>query len=922
MKNIIWCFFLFFGYGIAAQEITPYFENFTKLEYNGENSNWDLAQHSNGTIYVANGRNLLAYNGDFWQKYQLPKPLIIRSVEVIDDTIYTGAYRQFGYWVENAKNKLTYHSLSDGLDEKVFKNDEIWNIISFGDKIYFQSFGRFFIYNRNSKEIEVVPFGNISAVYSFLIDGTIFITTKNHGIYKMAGNKLEFVPWSFPLKNFTIQSIAPFGEGILIATQLNGLFYYDGKTVNKWNSSLTSQFENLEINNLTVVEGNVYVGTINNGLLILDSDGNLKFEINKENGLVNNTVLRQMVDKNGNLWLGLDNGLSKIYLSEDFYWFNDNSGTLGTVYTMVEDSGELVLGSNHGVFYLGGKGLEFLETSNGQVWDFTKVGNEIIVGHNNGTFGIKNRNFYRINSINGGMGFKNIPGTEFYVQPNYSGVTHYKKMNGKWVYERYMAVNFPVRAAYFDANGNLWIEAIHRGIFQYRFRNNYQELELIKEYESSSAKNNLFGIGNGIFILDDNRVLKYDAVNDTLIRDKLLENKIEPIDGIYSLNNRFLIGNNAGALKLIDLKRDEQFILNEAVTTSRIVKDYPSGTVINEKIFVFMDDGFLKIQPSGIFGENDLITHVDIEQVRVRNKFVPVQEPIEIPFKKNSIHFFFSVGAPGILTAPKYSYKLEGYETDWSKPSFKSEKQYNNLPAGDYIFKVRSTNMEGRDNLAQFAFVVLPPWYLSNIALVIYLLLLLAGFYLIHLYNKRKYNRRQRVYKNKMEYEQKLAIQKHNFENNRKITQLEQEKLKNKLKGKSKELASYAALMAQKEDILREMEEEINKSTIKKDHKKLYNKLMDIRVRQTRSENEWKLFERNFNEVHDEFFKSLQSKYPNLTPKDLQLCAYLKLNLSSKEIAPLIGITFRSVELHRYRLRKKFHLAKNQNLVKFLIKMN
>lgn len=238
------------------------------------------------------------------------------------------------------------------------------------------------------------------------------------------------------------------------------------------------------------------------------------------------------------------------------------------------------------------------------------------------------------------------------------------------------------------------------------------------------------------------------------------------------------------------------------------------------------------------------------------------------------------------------------------------------------MFKVRSANLNGSGNIAGFAFEVLPPWYLSDVAEVAYLLLFLVGFYLINLYNKRIYIRRQRVYKSKMEYEQKLAIQKHSFENNRKIALLEQEKLKSKLKGKSKELASYAVLMAQKEDILREMEKEINKSSIKKDHQKLYTKLMDIRDRQSNSENEWKLFERNFNEVHDEFFKTLQNKYPALTPKDLKLCAYLKLNLSSKEIAPLIGITFRSVELHRYRLRKKFHLSKDQNLVKFLIKIN
>jgi DNA-binding CsgD family transcriptional regulator len=97
---------------------------------------------------------------------------------------------------------------------------------------------------------------------------------------------------------------------------------------------------------------------------------------------------------------------------------------------------------------------------------------------------------------------------------------------------------------------------------------------------------------------------------------------------------------------------------------------------------------------------------------------------------------------------------------------------------------------------------------------------------------------------------------------------------------------------------------------------------MDIKDRQSNSQNEWKLFEKNFHEVHDDFFKILQNKYSGLTPGDLKLCAFLRMNLSSKEIAPLIGITFRSIELHRYRLRKKFHLSKKDNLVKILMNLD
>ncbi|WP_064196538.1 MULTISPECIES: LuxR C-terminal-related transcriptional regulator [Emticicia] len=85
------------------------------------------------------------------------------------------------------------------------------------------------------------------------------------------------------------------------------------------------------------------------------------------------------------------------------------------------------------------------------------------------------------------------------------------------------------------------------------------------------------------------------------------------------------------------------------------------------------------------------------------------------------------------------------------------------------------------------------------------------------------------------------------------------------------------------------------------------------------SGHDWQIFEQNFNRVHEEFFKKLLEKFPDLTPGDLKLSAYLRMNLSSKEIAQLLNITYRSVELKRYRLRKKLHLETEENLVEWLM---
>jgi DNA-binding CsgD family transcriptional regulator len=82
---------------------------------------------------------------------------------------------------------------------------------------------------------------------------------------------------------------------------------------------------------------------------------------------------------------------------------------------------------------------------------------------------------------------------------------------------------------------------------------------------------------------------------------------------------------------------------------------------------------------------------------------------------------------------------------------------------------------------------------------------------------------------------------------------------------------------------------------------------------------DWSLFENNFDEAHENFIKRLKEKHPELSPRDLRFCAYLRMNLSSKEIASLLNVTVRGVEIRRYRLRKRLGLDHQQNLTAYLM---
>ena len=81
---------------------------------------------------------------------------------------------------------------------------------------------------------------------------------------------------------------------------------------------------------------------------------------------------------------------------------------------------------------------------------------------------------------------------------------------------------------------------------------------------------------------------------------------------------------------------------------------------------------------------------------------------------------------------------------------------------------------------------------------------------------------------------------------------------------------------------------------------------------------QWQQFKLHFDSVHKGFFERLLKNFPKLTPNELKLCAYLRMNLSTKEIAQMLNISTESVTTKRYRLRKKLGLEKDENLVGYI----
>ena len=217
-----------------------------------------------------------------------------------------------------------------------------------------------------------------------------------------------------------------------------------------------------------------------------------------------------------------------------------------------------------------------------------------------------------------------------------------------------------------------------------------------------------------------------------------------------------------------------------------------------------------------------------------------------------------------------------------------------------------------------YTFEVEPPFYFSIAAKILYALLIILLGVGIYLYIRRLIH----LKKEKVRLEQEEIRHKEIEKREQQIIALENEKLESELTVKSKELAVSTMTIIKKNEILVTIKEEVivQKNALGSQYpNKYYDKLIRLLDENLSSEDDWAIFQTNFDRIHENFFRNLHTQFPDLTSNDLRFCAYLRLNLSSKDIAHLMNITLKGVEVGRYRVRKKIGIPSTKSLTEYMI---
>ncbi|MEL6833685.1 MAG: triple tyrosine motif-containing protein [Bacteroidota bacterium] len=939
--------------------------NYAKDEYRAGTQNWAITQDDSGLVIFGNNKGVLVFDGSDWELVPLPNRTIVRSLaKAPDGRIYVGGQDEFGYLDRDDCQQICYRSLSHQLPEMEQSFEDVWKIFVGKDEVFFCTHETLFRWDgqRFDKTPAQQRFENF-----FWLDEQLYAQDIGTGLQRWTGNSFELVPEGQLFVETHITAILPRGESILIVTDLDGLYQMQENTIVSWEVS-ASQF--LRLNQaycaIALKDGNMAIGTVQNGLVIMDQTGNIVQHINKAVGLQNNTVLSLFQDNLDNFWLAADNGIDYVKISTPFSLIGDYLGIDGTGYSAIIHEGLLFLATNQGLFTLDWpvrrEGMRLppareVGRPSGQIWGFSKLDESLLINAHTGLFEWNQGQLTPLFTSEGSWKVVSLPKhPNLALEGGYTGLRLYTKntATNRWQFShRIEGFDESARVFEVDEDGYIWVSHAYKGLFRLRLINENRETE-VKFYGRDEGlpgtiSLNVLKIENDLIATTPEGAYRYNSGSDQFEPFTDLNNLLDGVSPIARL-----LQDADGRLWFSKAQEFGYFELQQSgflqePTVERVYSNHLQEYLVDgfehvssldsNNLLIATEKGFISYHPQegakrGT-GINVLIREaslVDIQDSILYSEGLqslstaPVKD-FEIHHSLNGLRFRFAAPFYEQTDNIQYRHRLLGYQEEWSAWRTRKEKEYTNLPAGDYVFMVQARNSYNVESEStQFAFTILPAWYASIWARLLYALLGVATVIAMMAYNARRLSKQHGkiVAKQAEEFAQTEArLQEEKEQSTIEINRLRSEKLEADIQHQTSQLASATMHLVQKGEVLLKIKKELTKilqgETIEDNRRKLQRIIHTIDGN-TRLDSNWEQFEIYFDQVHKNFLRNLREKYPDLTPKDQKLCAYLRMNLTTKEIAPLMNISVRGVEISRYRLRKKLQLDTDTNLTDFIMR--
>ncbi len=950
MKKSCLLFFLIstFRFAVAQNNLAlPEIINYSKLTYGAGTQNWGIAQDRDGIMYFANNEGLLTYDGTYWKVYPLPNQTIVRSVAVATDgKIFVGGQDELGFFAADARGRLKFQSLLPLIAQSDRSFTDVWSIVFYKSSVFFRTSAKIFQYSAN----QIITFPSTEWRFLGCANGILLAQDQVKGLLQFRDN--FWIPLTQPGSlsvNSLVTSFSPLDKNsCLITTLKSGCFILKEENISAWTTQdIASVAEKKLTTASNIGDENLLLATGTGGCYVVNKHGLLVSSFTRKDGIQNNNVLSVFCDRDKNLWLGTDNGIDFIAYNNAIKHILPDADKEASGYSSLIYSNDLYLGTSNGLYKAklsAAKDLSYVRcnfqpvaNSGGQVWNISEVNGKLLLGHHEGAFTIENDKAIQLDASSGFwtfLPFYSVLPSSLMVAGTYQGISFYNY--DQKTFQRLGDVPFESARFVFVDGKSLWVSHPYKGIFKVsRLENNKPVVVQYGKNKGVQSINNnyLFKIRNRVVLASEKGIFDYNPVADKFEPSELYNGIFGDIRIRYMKEDKegniwFVFKKNLG---VVDMSEAKPAITYISELDNKLLSGFEHVYPVDENnIFVGGEQGFYHINYKA-YKRNTTKIEVGIRNVSAFNKKdsllfggyrVTNYSKPKVCYDWNTLHFEYSSTLFGHQQNIEYSYQLDGFDKTWSAWTKKTTKEYTNLPAGSYTLRVKArTNLGNESAEAIYSFTVLPPWHQTPWAYAAYFLLMAAAIYRVHIYQKNKMEQQRRRHaeeQERLKYLHDLELDK----SEKQIVQLKNEKLEAEINHKNKDLATVAMHLVEKGEFIGKIKDELIKIKGHPESEKLqdnFKKIIKVLSDEEKKDEDWEHFSLHFDKVHSDFLLALKQRYPNLSANDLKMSGFLRMNLSSKEIAQLMNISVRGVEISRYRLRKKLAIPTEVNLFHFFM---
>jgi len=762
----------------------PYIQNFDYKTYKAHQENWSIVQDQRGIIYVGNNQGILEYDGTSWRTITTDKNVAALSLDIDrEGVVWVGLESEMGYLAPDTMGQMQFVSVVERLPEDQREFSQVWKVHATSEGVYFLTIKKLFLWNGDSMQVEDIVISSLSTEAR----DVMYFVEYEKGIVRVENCKTHVVPGTESIKNEENQILLPYGksDSLLVVTKNGGLFLYDGNSVAAFDAPVNEWLkQSFPYSAIQLRNGNYVIGTIRGGALVINPDGEQLMLLDRNAGLRDQTIVLPYEDREGSVWLAMTNGLARFEPQTPFKRYDAANGIESAVFDIKRHSGIVYAGTQLGAFYLDPlaettpEGLSTAFKPINEITTYTYVLQEedgiLLAGTDRGVYEITDRKAKRVEArwprvydFHRGVKHKE----RVYVAL-LNGISMMLKEEGHWEhYRRIQKVDEEIIAIAGDKNDLLWLGTPSNGVLRVEVEppsdaNDNFYVALSKRYgEDSGLPSGRIepeNIGERIVFSTAEGVYEFDASTERFKLASGFGNLTQAVVDVAAGPNgsAWLIGNSKDGIysKLFTQNGAEQSsALQRLVDLGQISTVFPEdeGGLVwfggAEGIAVYENNADQQSAPDF----STLIRRVIIngDSLLYQGNGAIPQNPLR--YQDNALRFEYSATSFYDPEQLRFRYRLEGFDSDWSAWTNENRKDYTNIPEGDYTFRVEAKNLFGNTSENDgYAIRILPPWYRSWWAYLLYGLGILAGLFL---FTRSQVNKSQRRAEETLQREKERA---------------------------------------------------------------------------------------------------------------------------------------------------------------------